>query len=359
LKTFIIAEAGVNHNGDIKLALQLVDEASAAGADAIKFQTFKAQNLATKKAIKAEYQSKTTSGDNTQFMMLKNLELSNEMHFEINNYCQKKGIEFLSTPFDIDSLNFLDQEIGLKKLKIPSGEITNAPLLLSFAQTNSNIIISTGMSDLQEIEEALGVLAYGFLAENILKPKPSKELFKQALQSVEGSTILRDKVTVLHCITEYPAPINEVNLKSITTLKNDLKLKVGYSDHTNGIFASLVAVSLGAEVIEKHLTLDKNLSGPDHKASLEPNEFKEMVQGIREVEQLLGDGIKRAMPSEIKNKIVARKSLVASKHIKTGEVFSYENITMKRPGNGRSPIDFWDIIGTKAKQEYEPEDLIL
>ena len=358
VKTFIIAEAGVNHNGDKDIALRLIDVAAESGADAIKFQTFKAKNLATKYAKKAEYQFQTITGEETQFQMLKDLELSEKMHYELISYCAEQNIQFLSTAFDIESLKFLTDNLGLKILKIPSGEITNAPLLLAFGKTGRQIIISTGMSELLEVKEALGVLAFGLIHGENKSLTFSRKAFSDAFNSIEGQSLLKQKVTIMHCVTDYPASPEDINLKAIKTMRDSLNLRIGYSDHTLGIIAPIAAVSLGALVIEKHFTLDNNLPGPDHKASLEPSELKKMVEEIRNVEQLMGDGTKKAMPSELKNKPIARKSIVAATNIKKGEVFSDENLTMKRPGSGRSPMEFWDIVGTKVTKNYEIDEMI-
>lgn len=331
MKTFIIAEAGVNHNGSIELAKKLVDVAVEAGADAVKFQTFKTENVVSKFAPKAEYQQKTTSKDETQFEMIKKLELSFSDFEELKTYCDKKGIVFLSTPFDIESARFL-KELGLEIFKIPSGEITNYPLLREIGSYGKKVILSTGMADLGEIEDALDVL-------------------------IESGT-KRENITVLHCNTEYPTPFEDANLKAMITIKEAFKVEVGYSDHTQGIELPIAAVALGAKVIEKHFTLDKNLPGPDHKASLEPHELKQMVQAIRNIEKALGDGIKKPSKSEIKNLPIARKSIVAKRSIKKGEIFTEENLTVKRPGNGISPMRWNEIIGKEAKKDFLEDDII-
>jgi N-acetylneuraminate synthase len=355
---FIIAEAGVNHNGDRDLAFQLVDAAKEAGADAVKFQTFKAENLVTKDAAKASYQKQTTDSDESQFVMLKRLELDYETHHELVAYCKKKGIEFLSTAFDLESLDFLVNVLNLKTLKIPSGEITNGPLLLAHAQTGCDLILSTGMATLGEIEQALGVLAFGFLngANSIIEP--SRVNFQKSYFSEAGQEILRNKLTVLHCTTEYPAPPQEINLNAMVTMRNAFALKTGYSDHSEGITVPIAAAAMGATLIEKHLTLDKSLPGPDHKASLEPDELASMVSGIRTIEQVLGNGIKGPMPSELKNRAVARKSLVASQSIKAGEVFTHENLMAKRPGNGISPMQYWKLLGSTSNRSFIEEEEI-
>jgi len=331
-KVIIIAEAGVNHNGSVEIAKKLIDVAADAGADFVKFQTFKADKLVSKDAKKAEYQSiNLKDADNSQYYMLKKLELSESMHEELITYASQKGIQFLSTAFDEESLDYLDQ-LGLPLFKIPSGDITNKPYLQKIAKKGKPVIMSTGMADLSEAKSALEVLTLNGLDN--------------------------DQITVLHCTTEYPAPMEEVNLKAIITMAEALKVKTGYSDHTEGIEISFAAVAMGAMVIEKHFTLDKNMEGPDHKASLEPKELKKLISGIRNIEKALGNGIKAASSSELKNKVAARKSIVASKKIKSGELFSAENLTVKRPGNGLSPM-LWDkVIGVIAIKDFNPDELI-
>ena len=355
---YIIAEAGVNHNGERKTAFDLIDVALESGADAIKFQTFKASNLVTKYAEKAQYQKETTSGDDTQFKMLKELELHYDLHFDLKKYCELEGIEFLSTAFDIESLLFLSQELNLNKLKIPSGEITNAPLILEFAKTGKEIILSTGMSNLQEIKNALSLIACGLIDRNQSLEELSSEILSEAFESKIGKSNLKEHITLLHCITEYPTPMDEVNLRSIDLIKEQFKLPTGFSDHTDGYLASLAAVSKGACVIEKHFTLDKNAVGPDHKASLEPIELKQMIKEIRVIEDMQGKEIKEAMPSEIKNIPIARKSIVAACDIKEGELFTTKNLTTKRPGNGISPMKIMDLLGTNAERNYREDELI-
>ncbi|BAZ91330.1 putative N-acetylneuraminic acid synthetase [Raphidiopsis curvata NIES-932] len=354
--TFIIAEAGVNHNGDISLAKQLIDIAANAGADAVKFQTFQAEKLVSRNAPKAQYQTQTTGTTESQFEMIRKLELSDLDHELLISHAQSRGIQFLSTPFDIPSLHLLTQRFGLKKIKIPSGEITNAPFLLEIARCAERIILSTGMSTLAEVEAALGVLAFGFTTDKAI---PQRGDFEQAFASDQGQQELGDRVTLLHCTTEYPAPFREVNLRAMDTLASAFGLAVGYSDHTPGIHVSLAAVARGARIIEKHFTSDRTLPGPDHQASLEPQELNQLVQQIREIEQALGDGIKRPTASEWKNREVARKSLVASRAIKASEVFTEENLTCKRPGTGVSPMQFWDYLRTYACTSYKIDDLVL
>ncbi len=328
MKVFVIAEAGVNHNGSLELAKKLVNVAVNAGADAVKFQTFKAENVVSKQAPKAEYQKKTTSAKETQLEMIKKLELSFENFKELKDYCDKKGIMFMSTPFDIDSARFL-KELGLEIFKIPSGEITNYPLLKEIGSYKKRVILSTGMADLGEIEDALDVL-------------------------IESGT-KRENITVLQCNTEYPTPFEDVNLKAMLTIKEAFKVNVGYSDHTPGIEVPIAAVAMGATVVEKHFTFDKNLPGPDHKASLEPDELKEMVKAIRNIEKALGNGIKKPSKSEKKNIPIARKSIVAKRDIKRGEIFTEENLTTKRPGTGISPMRWKEIIGKKALKDISAD----
>lgn len=353
--TFIIAEAGVNHNGDISLAKQLIDIAANAGADAVKFQTFQAEKLVSRNAPKAQYQTQTTGTTESQFEMIRKLELSDLDHELLISHAQSRGIQFLSTPFDIPSLHLLTQRFGLKKIKIPSGEITNAPFLLEIARCAERIILSTGMSTLAEVEAALGVLAFGFTTDKAI---PQRGDFEQAFASDQGQQELGDRVTLLHCTTEYPAPFMEVNLRAMDTLASAFGLAVGYSDHTPGIHVSLAAVARGARIIEKHFTSDRTLPGPDHQASLEPQELNQLVQQIREIEQALGDGIKRPTASEWKNREVARKSLVASRAIKASEVFTEENLTCKRPCTGVSPFSYWETIEQVATRSYDMDETL-
>ncbi len=328
-KVFIIAEAGVNHNGSIELAKQLVDKAVWAGADCIKFQTFNSKNLVSKNAQKAEYQKRTTGGTESQLDMLKKLELSKVQFVELRDYCNQKGIMFLSTPFDLESIDFL-ASIGVKTWKIPSGEITNYPFLRAIGQRKESVIMSTGMCTLDEVRDAVVVL------------------------NQFGTT----DITLLQCTTEYPAPYDSVNLNAMLTLQKEFGFKVGYSDHTNGIEIPVAAVAMGASVIEKHFTLDKNMEGPDHKASLEPNELKQMVQSIRNVEVALGNGIKQPSEAEKKNIEISRKSIVAACDIKKGEVFTDVNLTAKRPGNGVSPMVWDKVLGEKALRDFMKDELI-
>ena len=330
-KTTIIAEAGVNHNGDLNLAKRLVDAAVEAGADLVKFQTFKASRLVTKKADKADYQLSTSSKGQSQFEMLNQLELTEQMHESLIDYCKKRNIGFFSSAFDIKSLDYLNK-LGLNRFKIPSGEINNIPYLRHIGSFGKPLILSTGMATLNEIGDALKIL--------------------------EKTAVSRKNIAILHCNTEYPTPIIDVNLKAMCVIRDKFDVAVGYSDHTLGIEISIAAVALGATVIEKHLTLNRSFQGPDHKSSLEPNEFKKMVKSIRNIEMALGDGIKQPSPNELKNRLTTRKSLVAIKAIKAGEIFTEDNITTKRPGTGISPI-LWDkIIGQTAKKDFAADELI-
>jgi len=330
-KVFIIAEAGVNHNGSLELAKALIDVAVLAGADAVKFQTFKANKLVSKTAEKADYQKKTTDAEESQYEMIKKLELDEAAHYELISYCKTKNILFLSTPFDHESIDLL-VNLGMEIFKIPSGEITNLPHLRHIGSLKKSVILSTGMANLDEIGDALDILI--------------------------ASGASKEQITVLHATTEYPCPIEDVNLRAMHTIAETFRIKVGYSDHTNGIEVPIAAATMGATVIEKHFTLDKAMEGPDHKASLEPSELVEMVRGIRNIEKALGDGIKKPSPSEVKNMSVARKSIVAGKTIRKGEILNTENITVKRPGNGISPMRWDDILGTKAMKDYSADEQI-
>ena len=356
MKTLIIAEAGVNHNGSEQLAFKLVDAAAEAGADVVKFQTFKAQNLVTGTAEQAEYQTANIGKKESQLEMLSRLELSYEAHHRLLSYCAEKRIDFLSTAFDSESLEFLVKDLKLKTLKIPSGEITNAPFLLDHARTGCDLIVSTGMCDLADIESALGVIAFGYTAEETAEP--SIHAFKQAYSSAAGQDVLNRKVTLLHCTSEYPAPVSEVNLRVMDTLSQAFGLAVGYSDHTSGITIPVAAVSRGAILIEKHFTLDREMEGPDHQASLEPDELASMIAGIRSVEIALGSAIKSPTVSELNNRHVVRKSLVAAKDIAEGEAYSVYNVEAKRPGTGISPFFYWDLIGKQAARDLSFDDLI-
>jgi len=331
MSVFVIAEAGVNHNGSIDLAKKLIDVASKAGADAVKFQTFKTENLVVKKADKAAYQKDTTDAGESQFDMIKKLELDLDTHKELIGYSKQKKIMFMSTPFDLESVDMLD-ELGLSIFKIPSGEITNLPYLRKIGALNKKIVLSTGMANMVEVGEALDILIdYGTKKENI---------------------------TILHANTMYPTPMEDVNLNAMLSIKKEYGVEVGYSDHTLGIEVDIAAVAMGAKVIEKHFTLDKTMAGPDHKASLEPNELMAMLKGIRNIEKALGDGVKKPSQSETPNIVVARKSIVAVKTIKKGEYFDSTNLAIKRPGNGISPMKWDEVIGTQATKDYIKDELI-
>lgn len=328
MSVYIIAEAGVNHNGDINLAYKLVDAAKAAGVDCIKFQTFKSENLVSHTAQKAEYQ-KAATGDSSQQDMLKQLELSFGEFVSLKEYCDRKGICFLSTPFDFESIEFLNS-IEMPFWKIPSGEVTNYPYLVALAKTGKPVVMSTGMCEMREIEDAIAVLR-------------------------ENGT---SDIKLLHCNTEYPTPYEDVNLRAMKALRDAFGVEVGYSDHTKGIEVPIAAVAMGAAVIEKHFTLDRNMEGPDHKASLEPQELKQMVDSIRHIEAALGSGDKKPSPSEKKNMAVARKSIVAAARIKAGDILTEENITVKRPGNGICPMRWKEVLGTRAVRDFEEDELI-
>jgi len=353
-KTFLIAEAGVNHNGSIELAKKLIDAAVMAGADAVKFQSFVASSIVTAGASKAEYQITNTGSKESQLEMLKKLELSHSQQRELHQYCQRSGIQFLSTPFDNASLNFLTVDLGLETIKVGSGELTNAPFLFEVARLAKNIILSTGMSTLDEVADALGVIAFVMTDSK----NPSVSSFKSALASSEGRKAVASKVTLLHCTTDYPTVPSDVNLQAMSTLREKFDCQVGFSDHSVGIHLAVAAVAMGATVIEKHLTIDRDLPGPDHKASLEPNEFKNLVEQVRDLENAFGDGTKRPTEVELKNKKIARRSLVALKAIKTGDVFTSENVTIKRPGTGRSPLEYWSLLGTKATSDVAENEVI-
>ncbi|WP_274362522.1 N-acetylneuraminate synthase [Paenibacillus thermotolerans] len=355
-KVYIIAEAGVNHNGSLEMAMQLVDAAVASGADAVKFQTFKAEKLVSSDAPKAEYQLGTTEQTETQLQMLKRLELDENAHAVLIDYCCRKNIQFISTPFDLESAELLTNKYRLPVIKIPSGEVTNAPLLYKVASTGTPIILSTGMCTLADIENALAVIAFGYVGDG--GGAISQASFEEAYFSAAGQEALRSKVTLLHCTTEYPAPFGDVNLRAMDTMRDAFGLTVGFSDHTAGISVPIAAVARGAVVIEKHFTLSRDLPGPDHKASLEPQELSQMVSSIREVELALGTAYKLPAPVELKNKRVARKSIVASRDIQEGERFSEQNLTVKRPGDGISPIHYWNVLGKQAKRSFLKDERI-
>ena len=352
---YIIAEAGVNHNGSLQLAKQLIDVAASAGANAVKFQTFKADSLVTRSVRKAGYQKKDTSAEDTQYDMLARLELGSEEHRILANYCRKRGVDFLSSPFDIGSVELLMEICDPPYLKVPSGEITNAPLLLKIAQTGKPVFLSTGMSTLGDIEAALGVLALGYVS-TINRPRVRD--FYDAYRSTEGQKAIRDKVTLLHCTSEYPAPSDEINLNVINTLRQAFDLPVGYSDHSEGIGIPIAAVAIGAKVIEKHFTLSRDLPGPDHRASLEPCELTIMIENIRHVEIALGSKVKMPGISELKNKDLVRKGIVAACNIKAGDNFDETNLVVKRCGTGISPLYYWDLMGKAADRDYKPDEKV-
>lgn len=332
MKTLIIAEAGVNHNGDMSLAKELIAAAAEAGADLVKFQTFIAANIISRSAPKAEYQKGATDPQESQQEMVRKLELTRDNHLELIAECQKQGVGFFSTAFDKDSIDLLEELGGSDIVKVPSGELTNLPYLRYLTRHGKRVLLSTGMANQGEIEAAINV--------------------------VEQAGTPREKITVLHCTTEYPTPMEDVNLRAMVNIGKAFGVSVGYSDHTPGIEIPIAAVALGATVIEKHFTLDRNLPGPDHRASLEPNELKAMVQGIRNIEKALGDGIKRPSPSELKNKPIARKSLVAARPIKAGEAFTEDNLMAKRPGTGISPMQWDEVIGRTAPRDFSEDELI-
>lgn len=355
-KVFVIAEAGVNHNGSLEVAKQLVDAAVDADADAVKFQSFKADRLTVRDTEKAAYQKLSTNSQESQWEMIKKLELDEKSQQELSEYCQKRKIEFLSTPFDEESLKFLVHQIGIKKIKVASGEITNAPLLLQMARTDLPLIISTGMTHLDEIEQALAVVAFGYLYTE-QEPK-SHASFQSAFDSQEGKEILRQKVSLLHCTSEYPAPYQDANLLAIDTLFQKFQLPVGLSDHTPGIAVAIAAVARGAVIIEKHLTLDRTTAGPDHQASLEPKTFKELVDSLRALESAWGSGQKIPAASEIKNIPIVRKVLVAQKRIEKGDRFTNSNLTAKRFKEGIPPIHYWEFLGKTATKNYQPDEVV-
>ena len=352
---YIIAEAGVNHNGSVEMAKQLIIKAAEAGADAVKFQTFQPELLASAAAPKAAYQKTTTDAAESQLAMLKQLELPRVVYPELLRLCTEKKIAFLSTPFEADSLGFLVEACRLPIIKIPSGEITNAPFLLDIAHTHKPVILSTGMSNMGEIEAALGVLAFGYLKAG--QPVSSDD-FTAAYASVEGQALLQQYVRLLHCTTAYPAPLDSVNLRAMDTMRETFHLPVGYSDHTAGISIALAAAARGAVIIEKHFTLDRTLPGPDHQASLEPDALFTMVQGIRQIEQAMGNGIKTANKLEIQNKKVVRKSILAGCDIQKGESFQKDNLVIKRPGDGLSPFAYWDLLGVKALRAFKRDEKV-
>lgn len=353
--TFVIAEAGVNHNGSLNQALRLVDAARAAGADAVKFQTFKSEAVVSRFATKAEYQKNTTGSAESQLEMVRKLELLEANHSVLREHCEAIGIQFLSTPFDVGSARFLVHEMAVPLLKIPSGEITNGPFLLDIARFGKPVILSTGMSTLGEVETALGALAFGYLGS---EETPSEAAFRDTLATDEGLAMLLERVSLLHCTTEYPTPFDQVNLRAMDVLAKAFGLPVGLSDHTPGFAVAIAAVARGASIIEKHFTLDKTLPGPDHRASLEPDELAAMVVGIRQVEQALGTSHKRPSAVEWGNRSIARRSLVAACQVHNGDSWSESNLTAKRPGDGLSPMRYWEMLGRQAERDYGTDEPI-
>lgn len=354
-RVYIIAEAGVNHNGSIDLAKDLIEAAADAGVDAVKFQTFRAEKVACSHAPKADYQVKAGPPEESQFEMLKKLELDTDSHHQLAEKCEKCGVDFLSTPFDLESLGLLAVALNLPRIKLSSGDVTNAPLLLQAARLAKPVLLSTGMSTLGDIEAALGVLAHGYIWPN---ETPSAEKFRNAYVSEYGQKALKRNITLLHCTSEYPAPFEEINLRAIQTLSQAFGLPVGYSDHTLGIAISIAAVACGATVVEKHFTLDRDLPGPDQASSAVPGELKVLVQSIREVEKALGSPRKSPSALEMKNRTTVRRSLVAACDIKRGERFTSGNLAVKRPGTGISPVDYWDWIGQVAERNYARDEVI-
>ena len=354
--TYVVAEAGVNHNGSLDMALQLVDVTAETGADAVKFQTFRADRLTTRNAAKADYQKRTTGDGGSQYEMLKALELTDDMHRKIQKRCQDKGIDFLSTPFDIESLDYLVDEIGCERIKVPSGEITNGPLLLETGRKAKRIILSTGMATLAEIEAALAVLVWSSVHPTT---EPNRQAEIWDCYAEHGTRSLTGRVTLLHCTTEYPAAFEDTNLRAMDTIQQAFGLEVGFSDHTEGIVAPIAAVARGAVLVEKHFTLDRGLSGPDHAASLEPGDLSEMVTAIRAVEAALGNGRKVPTRAELANRDPVRKSIVAACPIAPGEIFSPANMSTKRPGTGISPMLYWDMQGRPASVRHETDEPIV
>lgn len=353
--TYIIAEAGVNHNGSINMAFKLIEAAAKAGADAVKFQTFRADAIIIKNAPKANYQKRTSGSRESQFRMLKRLELDEKAHRLLAEHCRSRKIQFISTPFDEQSIELLVKRMHVPLIKVPSGEITNSPYLLAVARTGKPIILSTGMSSISDVRTALEVIAFGYTDKSRM---PSKNAFKRAYQSPKGRRALKTKVTLLQCTSEYPTPFSDVNLRAMETLRAAFGLSVGLSDHTEGITVSVAASALGAKVIEKHFTLDRNLPGPDHSASIEPVELNEMVKAIRNIELALGSGKKVPTPSEMKNLSIVRRSLVAGKAIKKGEIFTRNVLACKRPGHGIPPTQYWSLLREKAKKDFQKDELI-
>jgi|TARA_B100001964_G_scaffold181599_1_gene200828 N-acetylneuraminate synthase len=349
-KIYVIAEIGVNHNGKISLAKKLIQSAKKAGADAVKFQNFSADNLATQSARKAPYQIKNTKNNESQYLMLKNLELKRQDYFKLKNFSKKFKIDFISSVFDQESIFFLIKKLKIKKIKIPSGELTNFLILKELNLKNCQILLSTGMSNIKEIISAINIISKSIIYK--FKKNKVKVVNYKMLKKI------KKKLTVLHCVTDYPVDDKYANLKCIGNLSKQLKINIGYSDHTKGIIAPLIAASKGARVIEKHFTLNKKMKGPDHKASLEPREFKEMVKNLRDYELMCGDGEKKIQKCELKNINIARKSIVAKLLIKKNEKFTYRNLTAKRPGDGLNPMIIENLINKKSKKTFYPDEQI-
>jgi N-acetylneuraminate synthase len=351
----VIAEAGVNHNGDEARAHEMVEVAAAAGADYVKFQTFVPDEVISVHAKKAAYQQAASGGDDSQLEMVRTLALSHESHLRLRAHCDVNKIGFLSTPFDLPSLRFLSETMALPMLKIPSGEITNGPLLLAAARSGCSIILSTGMTDIQEIAFALSMLAFGYTNK---EGDPEVTTLQDRYPVDDYHSVLSSKVSLLHCTSEYPAPATDLNLRAITTMRDAFSLPIGLSDHSDGINAAIAATALGATIVEKHFTLDRLLPGPDHKASLEPDVLRQMIVAIREASQMLGDGEKSAKISELKNLPIVRKSVVAARSIAKGHVLTVDDLACKRPGDGLSPMYFWKILGCAADKDYSPDEPI-
>jgi len=356
LLTNVIAEAGVNHNGSLERALAMVDAAAKAGATTVKFQTFVPENVASRHADMAGYQERNTGKHQSQLDMLRQLHLDEAAHHRLFEHCRQVGIRFLSAPFDIDSLDFLVDDLHVDCLKIASGEITNAPLLVAAGRSGLPLILSTGMSTLDEVRLALGALAWGMLEPK--SPTDVEQEFPLALDEAQASGLLESRATLLHCTTQYPTPLDAVNLRAMQTLASEFGLQVGFSDHTTSISIAVAAVALGATVVEKHFTLDRSLPGPDHAASLEPAELAELILNVRELEQAMGDGVKAIQPTERENLGVARKSIVAANKISAGSRFTAANLGVKRTGTGMSPFRYWSLLDLEATRDYEQDEPI-
>jgi N-acetylneuraminate synthase len=351
----VIAEIGVNHNGIMEIGLELIDAAAAAGADTVKFQSFSADRLTSRTAPKADYQLKTTAAAESQYEMLRRLEIDDAAHRAFLKRCETRGVRFLSTVTERDGLKYVVGDLGISRVKVPSCDVINAPLLLDIARSRCDLILSTGMSDLEGVRAAIGVLAFGYSGSS---DPPSEKRFAEAYSARIAHDLARKHVTLLHCTSEYPAPFSEINLRAMDTLRSVFDLDVGYSDHTNGLSVAIAAAARGARVIEKHFTLDTTMEGPDHLASIEPDEFAKMVRSIREVESALGTNEKMVMPSEEKNRKTAQQSLTALQDIQPGDEFTSLNLGTMRPGNGISPMKYWDWLGKKASHPYVKHEQI-